>query len=104
MDINEILGGAKAFQDKRVGKGQTGETAASRYGKSGATSARGSDTVSLSSDGRLFAQAVKDAQDDSGVRTEKVAELRALVASGNYVPDSHKIAEKLLLSEADFLS
>ncbi|QLA20420.1 flagellar biosynthesis anti-sigma factor FlgM [Desulfolutivibrio sulfoxidireducens] len=104
MDINDILGTGKSYGQNRVGSGQTAEISSGSGSGKARGSAGSSDTVTLSGDAKLFAQAVRDAQSDSGVRTDRVAELKALVESGEYQPDSRKIAEKLLLSEIDLLS
>ncbi len=104
MDINDILGTGKSYGQNRVGSGQTaGVSGGSGSGKTAGASGS-SDTVTLSGDAKLFAQAVRDAQSASEVRAERVAELKAQVESGEYQPDSRKIAEKLLLSEIDLLS
>jgi negative regulator of flagellin synthesis FlgM len=104
MDINEIFGAGKSYGQNRVGSGQSAETSGvSRDGKSARTGSS-SDTVTLSGNARLFSQAVRDAQNAPDSRVERVAELKALVESGEYQPDSRKIAEKLLMSEIDLLS
>jgi negative regulator of flagellin synthesis FlgM len=104
MDINDIFGTGKLYGQNRVGSGQSGEVSGSgKGGKSGQTGGS-TDTVTLSGDAKLFSQAVRDAQDSPDVRADRVAELKAQVESGEYQPDSHKIAEKMLLSEIDLLS
>ncbi len=103
MDIKQIYEGINPYQNKKTGKGES-PGAASRSGKSSSSGeSSSSDRISLSDDAKLFSQAVKDAQSEADVRAAKVAELKAKVASGEYQPDSKVIAEKLLLSEADFL-
>lgn len=104
MDINDIFGTGKLYGQNRVGSGQPGEVSGTaRDGKSGRTGGS-SDTVTLSGDAKLFSQAVRDAQEAPEVRADRVAELKAQVESGEYQPDSHKIAEKMLLAEIDLLS
>jgi negative regulator of flagellin synthesis FlgM len=104
MDINEVFGAGKSYGQNRVGSGQSAETSStSRDGKSGRAGST-SDTVTLSGNAKLFSQAVRDAQNAPDVRVNRVAELKAQVESGEYQPDSRKIAEKMLLSEIDLLS
>jgi len=90
MDIKQIYEGLNPYESKKAGKGSGSDAAqASRSGKSSKSGeSSGSDRISLSDDAKLFSQAVRDAQSDSGVRAAKVAELKAKVASGEYQPDS----------------
>ncbi|MDQ7833493.1 MAG: flagellar biosynthesis anti-sigma factor FlgM [Desulfovibrionaceae bacterium] len=104
MDINELFGTGKAYGQNRVGSGQTGQVAGSGRDAKSARTTGASDTVTLSGNAKLFSQAVRDAQNAPEVRVERVAELKAQVESGEYQPDSHKIAEKMLLAEIDLLS
>lgn len=104
MDIKNIYEGALPYSNKKVGEG--GEAGGSK--KTGKATGRrdaasSSDKISLSDEGKLYSQAVRDAQSEPEIRANRVAELKAKVQSGEYQPDSKVIAEKLLLSEIDFL-
>ena len=59
------------------------------------------DTVHVSEEAKLRSMALQEATGHSGVRAERVAELKAQVQSGTYEPDSRKIAEKLLQDEVN---
>ena len=61
---------------------------------SSAASAR--DEVQISSFGRDYQIAKQAVQEASDIRTDKVAELKAKVASGNYHVDNGDFASKLL--------
>lgn len=61
----------------------------------------GSDRISISDEGRLKAATLKAAQDDQGVRTDKVAEIKARISSGTYEVNSQDIAAKMVRQELD---
>ena len=104
MDINDIFGTGKSYGQGRVGSGKSSEVSGTGRDARSARAGGTSDTVTLSGNAKLFSQAVRDAQNAPDVRVDRVAELKALVESGEYQPDSHKIAEKMLMSEIDLLS
>ena len=62
------------------------------------------DRVSLSPEARLRTEALATATNAPDVRAEKVASLKAQVASGEYAPDSKAIASKLLQEEPGLFS
>ncbi|MBO4368994.1 MAG: flagellar biosynthesis anti-sigma factor FlgM [Desulfovibrio sp.] len=57
------------------------------------------DSVSVSQDARLLAEASKTAQNAPDIRQEKVEALRIQVQNGTYRPDSTLIAASLLREE-----
>ena len=59
------------------------------------------DRVSFSDEGRLRTEAYKEAMNAPEVRKDKVAEIKAKIASGEYEIDSKKIAEGLLRDDLD---
>ena len=68
-------------------------------------SSRGdSDSVTLSSRAKTLKELQAAVKDSPDVRSEKVAELRERVESGQYEPDAHTIAQKLLEEERDLWS
>ncbi|MFZ5811271.1 MAG: flagellar biosynthesis anti-sigma factor FlgM [Thermodesulfobacteriota bacterium] len=104
MDIKDIFGAEPSYGKNRVGSGKTSDVSSGTSGDKTGGATASTDTVTLSGNAQLFAQAVRDAQTAPDVRADRVAELKAQVESGTYQPDSRKIAEKLLLSEIDLLS
>lgn len=54
------------------------------------------DEVQISSAGRDFQVAKKAVAEASDIREDKVAEMKAKIASGNYKVDSEAFADKLL--------
>ncbi|GAB1409031.1 hypothetical protein MASR1M90_01850 [Desulfovibrionales bacterium] len=60
-----------------------------------------SDRISISDQGRIQASTLKAAQDSDGVRTEKVADVKARIAAGTYQIDSQDIASKMVRKELD---
>lgn len=59
------------------------------------------DKVSFSDEGRLRTEAYKEAMNAPEVRKDKVAAIKAQIASGEYEIDSKKIAEGILRDEID---
>lgn len=59
------------------------------------------DRISISDQGRIQANTLKVAQDSDGVRTEKIADIKARIAAGTYQPDSRDIASKMVRQELD---
>lgn len=69
--------------------------------KTKTTQGGGSDRISISDEGRIKASTLKTAQDDEGVRTDKVAEIKARISSGAYEVNSQDIAAKLVRQDLD---
>lgn len=69
--------------------------------KSKAAQTTGSDRISISGEGRLKASMFNAAQADEGIRTDKVAEIKARISSGAYAVDSQDIATKMVQQELD---
>lgn len=83
---------AQANDPARAGEEKSGTRAAG-------VSAEG-DRVSLSQSARLHTLAYAEAGKAPDVRKDKVEELKARIASGDYTTDDRKIAEKLVQNEA----
>lgn len=61
-------------------------------------SASSADQVDISEKARMLQKLNRLATVGGEVRTERVAELKAEIESGNYTPDAEQVAEKLLRS------
>jgi negative regulator of flagellin synthesis FlgM len=61
----------------------------------------GADRISISEEGRLKMNMLKAAQENDGVRADKVADVKARIEAGEYNPDSKDIAASLLKQELD---
>ncbi|EGJ51167.1 flagellar biosynthesis anti-sigma factor FlgM [Desulfocurvibacter africanus] len=96
MEIKNLLEGRGAYKQGKIDR--TGTEAKS---KTTDTESRGSDTVVLSEEARLRGQALQVANLDSGVRTDRVQELRERVKDGTYEPNLRKVAENLLRQDLD---
>lgn len=59
------------------------------------------DKVSLSEEAKLRSLAMQEAQSHSGVRADRVAELKKQVQDGTYQPDAQKIAKGIVRDELD---
>ena len=55
------------------------------------------DTLEISGESRLFAQALKAAMESPADRMDKVSVIKQQIADGSYSPDSAAIAEKMLM-------
>ena len=87
------LSGASLNPAGAAGAGSTHDSAAS----AAAIKARGrQDAISLSNRGRLVAEAAQAVGESRDVRAEKVAALKAAIASGSYRPNAREIAERLI--------
>lgn len=95
MEIKNLLGSRGAYKQDKVDRVPGAKTRPS------SADARESDTVVLSEEARLRGQALQVASLDSGVRAERVQELKARVQDGTYEPDLRKVAENLLRSDLD---
>jgi negative regulator of flagellin synthesis FlgM len=73
-----------------------------RKDKSGKSSDR-SDSVRISREGRLFARALREAQESPEVRRARVNEIKEQVDAGTYVIDSRKTAAKIVEEDLDLL-
>jgi len=87
------LGTSRTMQ----GQGASGLDAAGgdRHGAAERADGR-QDLVSLSSRGRIVAEAAHAVARTPDVRAEKVAALKAAIAAGSYRSDAREIAERLL--------
>lgn len=65
---------------------------------------RGGDRVSMSSSGRLLAEASRAAHAAPDLRAERIASLRAQVQSGAYAVDSARLAADILREEPGLLA
>ncbi len=61
----------------------------------------GTDRISISDEGRIKANMLKAAQEDNGVRTDLVADVKARIESGQYKVDGKGVAEALVRQELD---
>lgn len=98
MEIKNLLEGRGAYKQGKIDR--TGTEAKS---KAKDAESRGSDTVVLSEEARLRGQALQAANLDSGVRAERVQELRERVKDGTYEPNLRKTAENLLRQDLDLI-
>ena len=61
----------------------------------------GTDRISISEEGRLKMNMLKAAQENDGVRADKVADVKARIEAGEYEPKGKDIAASLLRQELD---
>ena len=61
----------------------------------------GTDRISISEEGRLKMNMLKAAQENDGIRADKVADVKARIEAGEYEPKGKDIAASLLRQELD---
>jgi negative regulator of flagellin synthesis FlgM len=62
------------------------------------------DTVRVSDEAKLRSLATRTAPEHDGVRSEKVAELKAQLANGTSKPDLPNVAENLISDDLDLVA
>ncbi len=65
------------------------------------SSSSDSDNVSVSEHARLLSTALSTAQKTPDTRADKISKLKQQVQSGQYTPDSHHIAQKMVEADRD---
>lgn len=98
MQIKDILSAVKGYEKPET----EGTDRASRKEKPSSSSSR-SDSVRISREGRLFARALREAQETPEVRRTRVNEIKEQVDAGTYVIDSRKTAAKIIEEDLDLL-
>jgi negative regulator of flagellin synthesis FlgM len=99
MQIKNLIDGLGPYDKAKLEKAESDKAKARRGDKAAGKDA--GDKVSLSPEAKLRTEAYKAAQDAPEVRHDKVAAIKAQIASGEYTVDSRKIAEKLVRDELD---
>lgn len=98
MQIKNILDQLGAYKQEQIERNKTQEK------KSAQANRQENDQVKLSSKAQNLNKAMRLAQESPEMRAEKVGQLKDQVASGNYQPDSRRIAEKLVQEELELWS
>lgn len=98
MEINGFINGIKGYDrvDKSSSSAKKGKGTTSQPSRQG-------DSVQVSNEARLVAGATSEAQSAPDIRQQKVDELKALVQSGEYVPDLRKTAAKIVEEDLELL-
>ncbi len=98
MQIKDILSAVRGYEKPET----ESVDRPVRKDKSGSSSDR-SDSVRISREGRLFARALREAQESPEVRRARVNEIKEQVDAGTYVIDSRKTAAKIVEEDLDLL-
>lgn len=98
MEINGLINGLKGYD--RVERPDS--SAKKGRGSRASTSGQG-DSVKVSSEAKLVASAMTEAQSAPDIRQQKIDELKALVQSGQYEPDLKKTAAKIVEEDLELL-
>lgn len=91
MEILSILQGLKNFE-----KSQEARNENSARRSSDTSGSAKSDSVKFSSKARLYSKTMLEVRESPEARQQRIDKLKELVESGNYRPDSKKIAEKIV--------
>lgn len=99
MEIKNLLTGLNPYDRARLEKAEGQQV--KNKGASGAASSAKGDRVQFSDEGKLRTEAFQTASNTPDVRRDKVEEIKARIAAGEYQVDSRKIAENLVRDELD---
>ncbi len=111
IDFNRPSNGPGSSNAGRAGGVQANEQSAnpvsSNQAKSSAATSgqspdQAKDTVQLSSDAQQLQKLSDKLKDTPSIDKERVARLKQAVAEGTYIPDSARVAEKLLKLESQY--
>jgi negative regulator of flagellin synthesis FlgM len=97
MTINNI----KPFGGYEGARLEQLEQQRQEHQKAAANQENGTDRISISDEARLKMSMLKTAQEDPGVRPDKVADVKARIDAGEYTADGRDIAAALLRQELD---
>ncbi|MGH2366517.1 MAG: flagellar biosynthesis anti-sigma factor FlgM [Chloroflexota bacterium] len=77
---------------------KSADTSSGKTGRAGSSSgaSRGGDEVSISAEGQSLQRLVQAAAGSTDVRTDRVAELKSQIQSGQYTIDPRAIANRML--------
>ncbi len=99
MEIKNVLSGLNAYDRTKLNKAES-EQLKSRQSSGKAEGATG-DRVEFSDEAKLRTEAYSTASNTSDIRRDKVEEIKARIAAGEYQMDSRKIAQNLVRDELD---
>ncbi len=97
MQIKDVLSAVKGYEKPET------ETVERQVRKDKSDKSSRSDSVRISREGRLFARALREAQESPDVRRARVNEIKEQVESGTYVIDTRKTAAKIVEEDLDLL-
>lgn len=100
MEIKNVLSGLGQYDKARLEKSSDVQKGKK---ESNVAEVKQGDRANISDEGLLRAEAHKSASGAPDVRKDKVAELKAKIAAGEYEMDSRKIAEKMVRDDLDLL-
>lgn len=103
MDIKKILSGMGPYDQSKIEKARADKLKEQR-GSGTKDVAAGGDKVSISDEAQLRTEAYSTATGASDIRHDKVAEIKARIASGEYEINTRKIAENIVKEDLDFFS
>jgi negative regulator of flagellin synthesis FlgM len=99
MDIKGIISGVNPYLNSKAAgaEGREGDDQTTKTGAQQAVAA--GDKVTISDTAKLQALATREASQTPDIRKDKVEEAKQKIASGQYKPDSRKIAEGIVKSD-----
>ncbi len=105
MDIKKILNGLGPYDQSKLEKARAEKLKEQRETGSGAKEpVAAGDKVSISGEAQLRTEAYTSATGASDIRHDKVAEIKAKIAAGEYEMNTRKIAENIVKEDLDFFS
>jgi len=98
-NIKGVLLTLKGYEKTRVEKSGPPE----KKDETGRSTPDKGDSIKLSGQAKLYSRALRTAQESPEIRQKKVAEIKALVESGDYHPDNKKTAAKIVEEDLDLI-
>jgi negative regulator of flagellin synthesis FlgM len=92
IDSEQLLATVNKFKNEQIEKNETASVAPEKWSR------RGADRVELSRNGMEIERLKKAMQVAPDFRIDRVAQLKRLIAAGNYQVDGKAVAEKMLQS------
>lgn len=101
MEIKNVLNGLNPYEQSAKLEKAEGQQVKSKRDSTATSANTQGDRVRFSDEALLRTEAFQSASSTSDVRQDKVAEIKARIAAGEYQVDSRKIAENLIRDEID---
>jgi negative regulator of flagellin synthesis FlgM len=103
MDVKGIVNGVNPYLNPKVAGAEVREAQEQATRTAAQQTVAAGDVVNISDTAKLQAFAAREATQAPDVRRERIEELKEKVASGQYKPDSRKIAAGIIKNDLDLL-
>lgn len=98
MEIKKVLAGVAGYDQAKLDRIEERQDKA----RKAKVKVDSGDRTGISEEAKLLSEAFKAASGAPDVRRDKVEEIKARIAAGNYVVDAQKIAQGVIRDDLDF--